>query len=105
MVSKNCIIFVEVNNQQKPTIMQVDFKITTWERVEIPQEYQDQVIEALKSGEVSTAEDLIQLLAEATYEGVIAETDEQMTPEDNGGCSTIDVLDEEGNTIWKNAEN
>lgn len=85
--------------------MNVDFKITTWERVEIAPEDEAKVLDAIKSGEVSTANDLIEFVENANYIGKIDETDEQMTPEDNGGCSTIEVLDDNGNTILTNATN
>lgn len=80
----------------------VDFKITAWERVIIPADKEKQVIAALKSGEINTANKLIEFLEEANYCGVIAETETQLTVKENGGKSTIEVIDEEGETIFKN---
>ena len=78
--------------------MKVDFKVTTWERVEVPEEHKESVLEAIKSGEISTAQDIFNFLVDD--DGGLSchkldETDEQMTVDENGGNSTIEVLDGE----------
>jgi hypothetical protein len=73
--------------------MKVDFKITTWESVSIPDERKDEVIEAIKNGEVENANDLIEKFdGVAAYEGIDDEVSSQMLVEENGGCSTIEVF-------------
>ena len=83
--------------------MYVDFKVTSWERVEIPEGKEAEFKALIESGEITSAEIMFQT-DEDLYCEKLHDTDEQMIPEDNGGCSTIDVLDEDGETIWKNAE-
>lgn len=77
--------------------MHVDFKISIWERVLIPEEYEELVQEKIKSGEIKSAGDLIDLqLPDGTLIGDMSceqllDTNEQLTPKDNGGCSTVEI--------------
>jgi hypothetical protein len=71
--------------------MKVDFKITTWETVKVPQDMEAEVLSKLESGEITTANDLCELLDCSSEK--IHDVDEQMTPEENGGNSTIEVQD------------
>lgn len=74
--------------------MHVDFKITAWERVDIPDEIKDEVMSMLDSGEISTANDIIEKFPEeAVYSGVIDGTGSQMTLTENGGVATIEFYD------------
>jgi hypothetical protein len=89
--------------------MHVDFKITAWERVEIPEDRKEVVLAALEDGRISTANDLIEFL-EAMYEegyeykGMVLETEEQMLPEENDGQPTIEFFSEKGQlkADWQN---
>jgi hypothetical protein len=83
--------------------MQFDFKITTWERVTVDQEDEQKVLEAIKDGSVTSANDIFNLCDNADY-NILAETEEQMTVEENGGSSTIEVIDADGNTIFSNGK-
>ena len=81
-------------------MLNIDFKITTWERVSVPTEHKDKVLEALNSGEIQTSNDLIEFIEDANFDGIMEETSEQLTVEDNGNQPTIEIIDEEdGNTI------
>lgn len=85
--------------------MYLDFKVTSWERLYIPEELSRQVEEKLKSGEIQTANDAIELFEDrgVYYEGHIAEVEEQMTVEENGGSSTIELIGSNGgDPIFKN---
>lgn len=85
--------------------MYLDFKVTSWERVYVPEELSKQVEEKLKSGEIKTANDAIGLFEDkgVYYEGHIEEVEEQMTVEENGGCSTIELIEDDGeDPIFKN---
>lgn len=84
--------------------MHIDFKKTAWERVFIPVGYENEIREKVKKGEITNSSDLIDLYG-CTWENVL-ETDEQMSPSENGGCSTIEVFAEKGDsvTLWDNAE-
>lgn len=87
--------------------MNVDFKVTTWERVSVPDELKDAVLEALNNGRIQTSNDLINFLDDRDSHGeysIIAEVEEQMTPEENGGQATIEVEGESyDKPLWKNA--
>lgn len=85
--------------------MDFDFKITTWERVQVSAEHEQQVLEAIKNGEITSASDVHDFVDE--QEGFVEtqrlmEVDEQMTIQENGGCSTIEVFDDSREIIYKN---
>lgn len=82
---------------------QVDFKVTVWERVTIDDDKMADVIARIKSGEITTSNELFDYLDDdCTYEGTIDDTIEQMTPEENDNQSTIEVLDSESKTVFTN---
>lgn len=83
---------------------QIDFKVTAWERVTIDDDKLEEVIAKIKSGEISTANDLVEAYEDSYYEGVMAETTEQMTPEENDYQSTIEVLNDDSETVFTNAD-
>ena len=92
--------------------MKVDFKITTWERVEIPEEYKDEVLAKLEDGTITSASDLFNFVPSDGKQmdldcNQIEGTDEQMSVSENGGCSTIEVLDDSefvGEYVFQNGE-
>lgn len=79
--------------------MHVDFKITIWERVEIPEEFEEEILEKIKDGTIASANDLFgyQPKDGKGYLDLDCEklddTSEQMTVEENGGCSVVEVWD------------
>ena len=79
----------------------LDYKVTSWRRISIDTEEEMLKIKAmLDSGELinggSVADEL------ETYSEEIDCTDEEMCIEENNGLATIEILDEEGKTIWHN---
>ena len=83
--------------------MQVDFKITTWERITVPQELQEAVIKAIANESITNADDLIEMFGDdCFYEGIITDVSQQMSIDENDGNATIEVLDDKGNTIFDN---
>ena len=73
--------------------MNIDFKITSWERVSVDDDQKDLIIKALERDEIQSSNDVIELLGDkATFEGVMPETDEQMVTHENDYQSTIEVL-------------
>ena len=89
--------------------MKFDFKITTWERVEVPTHLEDLVCDAIKKGVVDSSNSLHDFLSENGHDvdteySIIQEVEEQMSVEENGGSSTIEVLGDDGNNIWQNGE-
>ena len=72
--------------------MHVDFKVTTWERVEIPEEHKEKVKQAIKNGKVESANDLFNLDLEMQLDcEMLQDTSEQLTVDENKGCSTIEI--------------
>ena len=83
--------------------MQVDFKITTWERITVPQELQEAVIKAIANESITNADDLIEMFGDdCFYEGILTDVSQQMSIDENDGNATIEVLDDKGNTIFDN---
>jgi len=90
--------------------MDFDFKITTWERVNVSEEHEQKVLQAIKEGKITSSNDVFDFLADKMDFRYInfrciklSETDEQMTVEENGGCSTIEVIDN-GEEIFNNTK-
>lgn len=78
--------------------MHLDYKCTIWRRIHIPDDKNDKgyILEKLKQG-------VEPLFTDAEYE-TLYDTSEDMTVEENGGCSTIELFDFEGELIFKNGE-
>jgi hypothetical protein len=72
--------------------MDFDFKITTWERITVPEEHEQKILEKIKSGEITTSNDIFDLFEDSQM-NILSEVEEQMSVEENGGCSTIEVFD------------
>ena len=78
--------------------MYLDYKCTVWRRIHIPDDKNDKeyILEKLKQG----AEPLFQ---DADYE-TLYDTSEDMTVDENGGSSTIELYDDDNELIFKNGE-
>ena len=84
---------------------QVDFKVTVWERVTIDDDKLADVIARIKDGTITSSNDLFNCLDDdCTYEGTIDAPMEQMTPQENDYQSTIEVLNDEGETVFTNTD-
>ena len=88
--------------------MNVDFKISVWERVSISDANKTQknnIKNAIKSGEISTSQDLFDYCTEndipCSFDGNIDETEQKLSLEENDGYSTIEIIDD-GETIFTN---
>ena len=85
--------------------MKFDFKITTWERVTVREENEQEVLQAIKEGKIESAQDIFDFLADKGDMNIecekLSDVDEQMSVEDNDGASTIEVVDN-GKTIFSN---
>lgn len=82
--------------------MYVDFKITTWERIIIPSEAENEVQKLIKTGMITTGSDLADYL-NGCDTIILTESEEYMTPVDNDNCSTIELYDEEGVLLYDNS--
>ena len=78
--------------------MYLDYKCTIWRRIHIPDSKNDKeyILEKLKQGTEP-------LFTDAEYE-TLYDTSEDMTVEENGGSSTIELFDFEGELLFKNGE-
>ena len=79
----------------------IDTKLTIWDRMEFENEEQMlHAIAMLESGELKTGMDV------SDYFGLSSEiqidTQEEVYPEENNGLSTLEIIDEEGDTVWHN---
>lgn len=84
--------------------MHVDFKITTWERVYVPKGKEEEFMELIRNKEIESAGDMFTQDENCVIER-IDDVDEQMTPDENNGFSTLEVfLDISENPIFTNAE-
>jgi hypothetical protein len=83
--------------------MQIDFKITTWERITIPQELEQEVIKAIQNEEITSADDLFEMFGDDCFhEGILTDVNQQMSIEENDYNATIEIINDKGNTIFDN---
>ena len=83
----------------------LDFKITSWKRVHIPDELVDEVIEQLKQGDVDAPYDIME--KSGVYldpAGTDEECEEPMTLDENDGASTQELYGDDGSIIYRNGE-
>jgi hypothetical protein len=87
--------------------MKFDFKETIWGRIEVPKEHEQRVLEAIKSREIETTGDLLNFLPECQGDcrfEYLEDTAEPVSLVMNDGFATIEVLDDEGVTVYENSE-
>ena len=81
--------------------MHVDFKITTWERHELPDDLTPKEIAELErkitEGIITCHSDLEEEVGDVNWE-ILAEAEEYMTPDENDGQATIEFHMENGQT-------
>ena len=79
----------------------LDIKFSIWERIKFKNQKQMlDVIEKLKSGELRTGLDVIDYLD--VYSEPLYDTLEELYTQDNNGLATLEILNEQGDTIWHN---
>lgn len=83
--------------------MDFEFKITTWEKVTVDEKHEEMIKEKIINGEITSANDIFKFVEDATCEK-IDDVDEQMTLEENGGMSTIEIFNDDNELIWQNGE-
>ena len=87
--------------------MRFQFKTTVWEEVGgVATKDEQKVLKAIKDGSINSANDIFNFLDTDgnLYCEVIEGTSEQMSVNENVGCSTIEVLDG-FETIFDNTKN
>jgi hypothetical protein len=89
--------------------MYVDFKVTVWERVWIPEDMEPEVQERIEKGEITNANEIYDLkqeydIVEDPSTEYIVETEQYLTPEQNYGHATIEILDADEEVIFRNGK-
>ena len=75
----------------------IDFKVTSWERIRIPEDKVADAIEKIKDGTISNAGEAMVGLGIDTGPEPVDDTCEQMSLSENEGNATIEVY--EGNRV------
>jgi hypothetical protein len=82
--------------------MELYYKCTTWNKIIISDKYpKELILEKCKKG-LNPIDIGFDEFEDSEWEN-ITETEEYLYPEDNEGDSTMELLDENGNTIWDNS--
>lgn len=91
--------------------MKVQFKIKTWEVITIPDDKLKDVIANIQSGKIKDSQDIYENLTKNEQISYFDrqfdreynfDCDEQLTPDENEGYSTIEVYDEDGELVYWN---
>ncbi|MBT7928440.1 hypothetical protein HN682_00790 [Candidatus Peregrinibacteria bacterium] len=82
--------------------MEVHFKKSVWERVSIPDRItKEELIALIDKHSPVELNHLLVDKEECLWENIL-ETEELLTPDDNDSQTTIELLDDEGVTIYNN---
>ncbi|MEA2037237.1 MAG: hypothetical protein U9O94_07015 [Nanoarchaeota archaeon] len=82
--------------------MNIDFKITIWERIGIPEELEEEILAKFKSGEFEDYHQMTDAYPEEEFPSVILYgSEEAMTLDDNKGNSTFEIMSD-GKTLYSN---
>ena len=81
--------------------MNIDFKETSWYRVSVTPGKEEEALALCKAGKVNYPSDIVDA-GLGDYNNTVSDTSEQMSVEDNGGRSTIEVIDYKEE--WDNAK-
>lgn len=78
-----------------------DIKVSVWQRTEIPDNVKlEDVIEYFKKNTGTSCINEIGI-DDSTYETLV-ESEEILTPEDNGGECTVEIYNDHSNLVWNN---
>jgi hypothetical protein len=82
--------------------MFIDCKVTVWKRIHFNENVDsEKVIQALEKGGI---DDVFDDELGFVEQEILFETAEEMTPEENGGHSTIEAYSPAGDLIWSNGK-
>ena len=80
----------------------VYIKVTAWERYEIDDSKAEEVKAKLESGEITTGNDIAEMFDIGME--IVDDASTDMTLEDNGGYSTIELMLDDNTMIWQNGK-
>ena len=84
----------------------LDFKVTCWQRLHVPDDKVEEVIKRLKEIDCDEIYSLQDIKGVYFVENGIDETaEEPMLPSENGGSATQELYDFSGNLLYHNSEN
>ena len=85
--------------------MYIDYKKTVWERIHIMDDdlNDDELIKIISENQQANSFLWDDCEKEPEREDLV-ETEEIMTPKDNGGWATIEAYDDNGHLLWKNGK-
>jgi hypothetical protein len=79
----------------------IDTKLTIWDRMVFESEEQMLDVKAkLESGELKSGIDVSDYI-KASAE-LMLDTQEEMIPDENNGLCTLEIFDNDGNSVWHN---
>lgn len=84
--------------------MYIDYKITNWQRVHIPDDAnktQEEIIEMVKNAQQGNNWLWDEIEPEPSFEDLMCE--EFIHPIDNNNQSTIEIYNEDGGLLWDNS--
>ena len=82
----------------------VDFKMTVWHRLHLPEGMPKEEVIRKLAEEGYTLNDFIEEdKTDRVWWETLEDTEHYMRPEENGGDSTIEFFEEDGETIWDNS--
>lgn len=85
--------------------MEFQFKISVWEEIIVPENKEQEILQAIKDGKITCSNDVYGYCVSHDIQfEVLSDTEEQITPNNNNGESTIYVMDNEDETIYENGK-
>jgi len=82
--------------------MYVDFKISTWERMQIPEDEETKIQDGLLTGNFTSGDDVYNALGDCNVEFIEGMPSVQMTISENEGECTIELFNNNNERIWNN---
>jgi hypothetical protein len=82
--------------------MEFDFKLTVWERISVDPKDEKKILKLIKSGEITCALDIYNHVGDASRE-LLYETETAISPKDCNGYPTIDVIGDNGESLFTNS--
>lgn len=84
--------------------MKVQYKETIWNEIEIPKGLEKDVLESFQSGKISDPHELFDIFDSDIENQLLFETTDFIEPDfEQDGYSTIEIVDDNYDTLWDNS--